>query len=481
MGVQLPNCPEHIESFFAVLKIGAILVPVNTSARSPELAYIYQDTGIAALITHVDYLARVEEALRQANQVTNIVVVSCDNRQDTYHKAIEANSELLRIEDTDNDDIAAILYTAGTTGEPKGVMLEHYGFYAHTLGFYDTMLDSKGMTAKGTTQTGKAERKKLSGIEVEVFGLNRNRISLIALPLFHVYGISAINLELLPGGSLVLLKHWNPEEAMRLIEQHDVSIFRGVPTMYIQMLNHPHADRYNLSSLQSCISGAAPLPLEIAQRWKRKYNIDIREGYGLTEAMAANTSHLVDEGAGVPPKHGSVGKCNHKCNTIKIFDENDQEMAPGEEGEIVIKGLTMMKGYWNKPQETAEAIRNGWLHTGDIGYMDEDGYLYLTQRKNDLIIRGGENIYPKEVEDVLCKHPQVFEVVVVGMPDPIYGEEVKAFVTVRRGASVTEEELISFCKEHLPTYKTPKSIQFLDSLPKNSIGKILRRELRRSV
>jgi len=217
------------------------------------------------------------------------------------------------------------------------------------------------------------------------------------------------------------------------------------------------------------------MPLEVAREWQRKYGVDIWEGYGLTEATAVNSGNI---GARRPPKYGSVGKCYQKCNTFKIFDQNDQELPPGKEGEIVIKGPAVMKGYWNMPEETAEALRGGWLYTGDIGYMDEDGYIYLTERKKDLIIRGGENIYPKEVENVLYDHGQVLEAGVIGIPHPVYGEEVKAFVALKSGASVTEEELIDFCKQHLPTYKRPKSIQFLDSLPKSAIGKILRKELR---
>jgi len=244
--------------------------------------------------------------------------------------------------------------------------------------------------------------------------------------------------------------------------------------MYIQMLNLPGASGYNLSSLRVCICGSAPMPLEIARQWKEKYGLDIWEGYGLSEASTVNCGNI----AGRSPKYGSIGLCYQKCNTIKVFDEEGLELPAGATGEIVIRGSGVMKGYWNKPQETAAALRGGWLHTGDIGHMDEEGYLYITDRKKDLIIRGGENVYPKEVEDVLHRHPMVLEAGVIGVPDPVYGEEVKAFVVLKVAGSISGKELQDFCAGHLPSFKRPKSIRFMDSLPKSAVGKILRRELR---
>ena len=240
--------------------------------------------------------------------------------------------------------------------------------------------------------------------------------------------------------------------------------------MYIQMLNHPDAPKYDLSSLRTCICGSAPMPLEVARNWREKYGIDIWEGYGLSEATTVNCGNIAGRR---PPKYGSIGKCYQKCNTIKIFDENDRELPAGQVGEIVIKGPGVMKGYWNKAEETAEVLRNGWLHTGDVGYADEDGYLYITDRKKDLIIRGGENVYPKEIENVLHRHPQVLEAGVIGVPDPVYGEEVKAFVALKAPGAATEEDLLNFCREHLPAFKRPKSIRLMDALPKSAVGKIL--------
>jgi len=469
VGVQLPNCPQLIGTFFAAFKVGATLVPVNPSLRVDELAYIYQDAGMVTLVSSADYSDRIGEARREVPMLKNVILIGekIPEYAIAYDEIIKQSSDEMVMEDTDNDDLAVILYTAGTTGRPKGVMLTHYNWYTHVSGYYElVLLDNRGISLKG----------RINDEEVEVFGVNRNRISLITLPLFHGYGIFAVNLEFLTGGKLVLLSRWDAEEAMKCIEQFKVTEFRGVPTMYIQILNHPAADKYNLSSLQTCICGSAPMPLEVARRWQEKYGIDIWEGYGLTEATTVNCGNVAGRRL---PKYGSIGKCYQKCNTIKIFDQNDRELPPGQIGEIVIKGPGVMKGYWNKPEETKAVLCNGWLHTGDIGYTDEDGYIYLAERKKDLIIRGGENVYPKEVEDVLHRHPQVLEAGVVGVPDPVYGEEVKAFVVLKTAGSASEVELIDFCKGHLPTYKRPKSIQLMDSLPKSAVGKILRRELRK--
>jgi long-chain acyl-CoA synthetase len=263
---------------------------------------------------------------------------------------------------------------------------------------------------------------------------------------------------------------------MFAIEEYKVTEFRGVPTMYIHLLNHPAAPRYNLSSLKTCICGSAPMPLEVAKKWKQKYGIHIWEGYGLSEACTVNCGNVADRR---PPKYGSIGKCYQKFNTMNVFDENDRELPPGQTGEIVIKGPGVMKGYWHQPAETAEVIRNGWLHTGDIGYVDEDGYFFITDRKKDMIIRGGENIYPKEIENILYQHPATLEAAVIGIPDPTYGETVKAFVVLKDGDTATDEDLMNFCREQLPTYKRPKMIRIIAALPKSAVGKILKRELRK--
>lgn len=479
VGVQMLNCTELIESFFATFKIGAIMVPINPSMRISELGYIYENAKLSALIGHVDYIDNINEARRNAPQLKHLVLIGKDVPGEglAYHTIVENESYHLPIADTDNDDTAVIIYTAGTTGNPKGVMLTHYNWYTHVTGYYEkVLLDAWGTSVRGVLREHRAEGRTVEEREGEIYGVSRGRVSLITLPLFHGYGVFALNLEFLTGGKLVVIDRWNPEEAMKCIETHGVTDFRGVPTMYIQLLNHPEADKYDLSSLETCICGSAPMPLEIARAWHEKYGVHIWEGYGLSEATTVNCGNIAGRR---PPKYGSIGLCYQKCNTIKIFDADDQELPPGEDGEIVIKGPCVMKGYWKNPEATREVIRNGWLHTGDIGRMDEDGYLYITDRKKDLIIRGGENIYPKEIENILYMHPQVLEAGVIGVPDPTYGESVKAFVALKTPNSVTEEELLNFCKKHLPTYKRPRAIQFMEALPKSAVGKILRKELRK--
>ncbi|MDI6726604.1 MAG: AMP-binding protein [Smithellaceae bacterium] len=478
VGVQLPNCPELIQTFFATFKIGAILVPVNPSLRVHELAYIYQDAGLIALVSSADYREVIREACREAAGLKSVILIGESIPADvwSFRTLIGQEADDLPLADTDNDDAAVIIYTAGTTGNPKGVILTHYNWYSHVTGYYEqVLLDAWGVSVKGIVQEQDARQGKTPEQVTEVFGVRRNRVSLITLPLFHGYGVFAVNIEYLTGGKLIVISRWNAEEALECIERFGVTDFRGVPTMYIQLLNHPAAPKFDLSSLQTCICGSAPMPLEVARLWREKYGLHIWEGYGLSEATTVNCGNIASRRL---PKYGSIGKCYQKANTIKIFDDNGREVPTGQTGEIVIKGPGVMKGYWNKPAETAEVIRDGWLHTGDVGYADEDGYLYITDRKKDLIIRGGENIYPKEIENVLHQHPGVLEAGVIGIPDPIYGEAVKAFVTLKIPGAVSEEDLLAFCGEHLPSLKRPKNIQLLDALPKSAVGKVLRRELR---
>ena len=477
VGVQLLNCPQLIQTFFATFKIGAILVPVNPSLKPSDLSYIYRDAGLTALVSQADFIGNIQQARRDAPNLQHVIMTGGDAPEGilSYEEITRQVSDQLAVTETDNDDTAVMIYTAGTTGNPKGVMLSHYNWYTHVTGYFDlVLLDTWGVSVRGSLreQDGGQVRKMQDG---EVFGVSRQRVSLITLPLFHGYGVFALNLEFITGGKLVVINRWDPEQAMKTIEKHKITDFRGVPTMYIQILNHPAVSEYDLSSMKTCICGAAPMPLEVARLWKEKFGIDIWEGYGLSEATTVNCGNIAGRR---PPKYGSIGKCYQKCNTMKIFNDKDEELPAGQTGEIVIKGPGVMKGYWNKPEETAAAIRNGWLHTGDVGHMDEEGYIYITDRKKDLIIRGGENIYPKEIENILYMHPDVLEAGVIGVPDPVYGEEVKAFIALKEPGIVTEEALLEFCRQHLPAYKRPKTVRFLEALPKSAVGKILRRELR---
>jgi len=477
VAVQMPNSLPVLSAFPAIYKIGATAVPMSPLLRPDQSAYIFRDCGAKAVITSPEYVPWTLQAQYQAPELKHVIVTDSGDISDTlfYEDLISQSSSELAIEPTDNDDLAALIYTAGTTGQPKGVMHTHFSLYINALEFYEYLLVHRPVNLRLTSYS--LDPKTLRPIEMleHTTGVDRTVISMAVLPLSHSYGIAFNNLGVLVGAKAIVLKWWNADEALKTIQTFRVSHMALVPTMYIQLLNHPDLDKYDLSSLEDCNSGAAALPKEVAQEWKRRVGVDIREGWGLTESGATTTGQPAD----LPPKYGSIGRCLLKCNTIKIFDENDRDLSPGQIGELVIKGPTVMKGYWNAPKETVEVLKDGWLHTGDIGYIDEEGYFYITDRKKDIIIRGGENISPREVEEVLFKHPKVAESGVVGIRNEIYGEEVKAFVVLKAGEQATESEIIAFCKDHLPTYKTPKAVQFVEAIPKNLLGKVLRAELRK--
>ncbi len=477
VAVQMPNSPVVFFAFLAIYKIGAVVVPLNPLLRPDQAAYIYRDCGAKAILTSSDFVGRVLEAQKQTPNLQHVILTDRDDVSGTisYCNIMSNSSDELTIVQTDNDDVAALMYTAGTTGPPKGVMHTHYSLYINALFFYEYILVHRSVTLQLNSRAFNAKTLQFHEVTQRVSGVNRAMVSLAVLPLSHSYGIAFSNTGNLVGGKTILLRWWNVEEALKAIRTFRVTQMAAVPTMYIQMLEFPELDKYDLSSLDDCQCGAAPLPVEVALKWKEKVGVDIREGWGLTESGATTTGQPGD----LPPRYGSIGKCLLKCNTIKVFDEKGQELPPGQQGEIVVKGPTVMKGYWNLPEETAKTIKDGWLYTGDIGYMDEDGYFYITARKKDIIIRGGENVSPVEVEEILLQHPAVAEAGVVGIPDAVYGEEIKAFVVIKPDKCVNEEELIAFCKDCLPTFKLPKKVQFTESLPKNLLGKVLRAELRK--
>jgi long-chain acyl-CoA synthetase len=476
VALLLPNCPQYVIAYYAALRLGAVVVPVNPLNTERELEYIFRHAGVRAAVALNLLAARLEKAKERAGAPEKVIYTSLadflpfplnllypfkQKMEPAAREAVKKGAGLKELlgrtgvkapppaEVDVFKDLAVLIYTSGTTGVPKGVMLSHYALVVnahHCISWVD-MGQSRGSDS--------------------VLGV---------LPIFHGFGMSVcMNAALLSGSSAILVPRYNPGELLKIIHRQRPTLFSGVPTMYIGLINHPDLRRYDLSSLRGCFVGAAPLPPEVKKKFEELTGSRLMEGYGLTEAVTAKCANPY---RGVN-KTGSVG-VPFPDTVMRIVDveTGERELPPGEVGEIVLKSPDLMLGYYEMPAETAAAIRNGWLYTGDIGYMDEDGYFYIVERKKDLIITGGFNVYPREVEDVLYAHPAVKEACVVGVPDDYRGEAVKAFVVLRDGAACTEEEIISFCRERLVPYKVPRSVEFRQELPKSAIGKILRRELR---
>jgi long-chain acyl-CoA synthetase len=364
-----------------------------------------------------------------------------------WNEALASSEAVPLVEEVDAErDIALLQYTGGTTGTPKGAMLSHYNLTANTL------------QAKAWCYRSKPGRERY----------------LAALPFFHVFGMTALmNLSVVMGGVLILVPKFNSGEILKVIAKEKPTAFPGAPTMYVALLNHPRVQAYDLGSINLCISGAAPLPVEVQEQFERVTGGRLIEGYGLTEASPVTHVNNIWE----LRKKGSIGIPVPDTIARVVDPETGEELPPGEIGELAIEGPQVMLGYWNRPEETANALKNGVLYTGDMAKMDEDGFFYIIDRKKDIIIASGFNIYPREIEEVLYEHPAVQDAVVAGIPDPYRGETVKAYITLKTGASVTEPELLKFCRDRLAAYKVPRVIEFRSELPKSLVGKILRRKL----
>jgi long-chain acyl-CoA synthetase len=473
---KMSNCIEVLVAFNAIYRIGAAVIPMIPALRQEQATYILKDSGARAIITSSDHLPSIHAAQKEAPDLKYVIVADKDGLPGTsyFHKLLADNSDQIKIEGMENDELAAMIYTSGTTGNPKGVMHTHFGIslfhsqQAHTTMTWipSTLQGKNKYTLPGTDKSIETDQK--------VTGVDRNATYLLVLPLSHVAGIGNLGYQVFTGGRYVVMKAWNPAVVLKTIQDFHIAVIVLVPAMYVMLLNHPDFDKYDLSSLQICIAGAARMEPETGLAWKARTGLDIFESWGMTETCGGFTCNPYNRS----PKYGSVGVKMSQFNRIEILDNDDKELPQGQTGEICVKGPSIMKGYWNLPEETSATLKNGWLHTGDVGHIDEDGYVYITDRKKDLIIRGGENVSPSEVEEVICKYPKVLEAACVGVPDKIYGEEIKAFVVLRKGESCTEAEIIEHCQPHLPKFKMPKQVQFIDVIPRNTLGKILRKELR---
>jgi len=437
VGIMLPNVPYFPVVYYGVLRAGGIVVPMNVLLKKREVAYYLSDSGAKLLFAWHGFAEDAQAGAEQAG--AECVVVE----PGTFEEQVGAASPETAVADTADDDTGVLLYTSGTTGQPKGAELTHANLT---------------LNARGSA---------------ELFDLGSQGITLGALPLFHSFGQTCgMNATISDGGTLTLLPRFEPAKALEIIQRDQVNVFQGVPTMYGAMLHHSDRERYDVSSVQLCSSGGSAMPVELLRSFEEAFGCKILEGYGLSESSpVASFNHRDRE-----RKPGSIGTPIRNVE-MKIVDDDRAEVDQGEVGEIVIRGYNVMKGYWQRPEETAETIVDGWLHTGDMGRVDEDGYFYVVDRKKELIIRGGYNVYPREIEEVLYEHPAVREAAVLGVPHDEYGEEVGAAVVLKDDAEATPDELRDYVKEQVAAYKYPRVVWLVDDLPKGPTGKILKREI----
>ncbi len=438
VGVMLPNVPEFPIAYYGVLRAGGVVVPMNVLLKRREIAFYLQDSGAELLLAWQGFCAEAREGAGDAGAE---LIEIASGSFDQMLAEVEPESALA---ETGEGDTAVILYTSGTTGKPKGAELTHLNLYRNAE-----------ISSRTTCEVGPGD------------------VVLGALPLFHSFGQSVgMNASLLVGACLTLVPKFDPGEALATIERDAVTHFYGVPTMYGALLNHPERESFDTSSLRNCITGGASMPVEVLRGFEDAFGAIILEGYGLSETSPVACSGHPD----MERKPGSIGTPIEGVE-MRIVDEDDNDVEPGEVGEIVIRGHNIMKGYWHKPEASAETMRGGWFHSGDMARTDEDGYFYIVDRKKDLIIRGGYNVYPREVEEVLYEHPKIREAAVLGIPHDQWGEEIGAAVVLHEGEQLSAEEVSAYVKERIAAYKYPRAVWFLDELPKGPTGKILKREI----
>ena len=439
VGLLMYNCPEMLEAMFACFKAGFGAVPINFRLHPKEFAFIIDHSEARAVIVSPEFDASIAEIRGRIPKVEHIITVSPGppGELQAYDDLLAGASEQFTDVNRSPDDIAWIFYTSGTTGQSKGAMVGNFG---------------------------------------------TDEVDLHAAPLSHGSGLYALPNIARAATNIISDKSFDAEKILQIIETRQVTNFFAAPTMIKRLIDCPAFERYDLGSLRAVMYGGAPMLVDDLTNAMKKLGPCLVQLYGQGEAPMTITylsheDHVLD---GTPEQMKRLGSAGYARTGVEVgvVDAHDTLLPPGQMGEIVTRSDLVMKGYWNNPQATAETLRNGWLHTGDVGYLDERGYLFLMDRSKDMIISGGENIYPREIEEAIIQHPAVREVAVIGIPDAEWGEAIKAVVALVPGVSATEEELIDFCKEQIASYKKPKSIDFIDELPKNNYGKIVKRELR---
>ncbi|TGB05269.1 fatty acid--CoA ligase family protein [Halobacillus salinus] len=450
------NSPLFMIGLYGALRAGATVIPINPTYTVDEMSYILRNGDVKAVITldlllekfeHMDGLLDVNHYfVGESGSGIDLNSSSLSTKMKSFTRSVAAGSLDYQKPLIDREDVAVILYTSGTTGKPKGAMLTHRNIYSNATDVADYLSIS-----------------------------SEDRV-IATLPMFHVFCLTvALNAPVMNGGTVLIVPKFSPQDVFGMAEQYKATVFAGVPTMYNYLLQTGKDQVDTFKHMRLCVSGGSSMPVALLTAFEEQFNVQVSEGYGLSEASPVTAFNPLDR----PRKAGSIGQ-NISNVVNRVVDELGDEVPVGEVGELVVQGPNVMKGYYKMPEETAVTIKDGWLYTGDMARVDDEGYFYIVDRKKDMILVGGYNVYPREVEEVLYEHPEISEVAVVGAPHPELGESVISFV-VSSNPSLTEEEVVEYCQAHLAKYKIPSKVEFMDELPKNTTGKILRKNLREQV
>ncbi|MCA1726639.1 MAG: long-chain fatty acid--CoA ligase [Actinobacteria bacterium] len=448
VALMLGNIPEFVYAFYGALRAGAVVSPLNVMLTPEEVGYILADAGTKAVVCEMGTLPTVLAVRDRLPHLEHVLVVGgppAPRGTESFEGVLERAGDAPQVQ-TGPGDLAVIAYTSGTTASPKGAMLTHGNLLANL-----EQMESVPALAEA-----------------------EDDVILLVLPLFHIYALNVIlGLTVKVGATAILVERFDPAETLELVQRHRCTVLFGAPPMFVAWNAMAAGERHNLSRVRLAVSGAARLPGEVLEGFRERFGVTIWEGYGLTETAPAVSSNAL----GSEARPNSIGLPLPGID-VRLVDEHDEDVEEDDTGEILVRGPNLFQGYWNRPEDTEAVLRDGWFHTGDIAYRDEDGYLFIVDRKKDLIIVSGFNVFPKEVEDALVTHPAVDEAAVVGIPDEQTGEAIKAMVVLEPGASLTQERLVDHLRDTLARFKLPKVIEFVEELPKLPTGKVLRRALR---